>query len=471
MRAQLRAPLLFGALARVIAAFSGFGYFASDDYTHVLAMAYRWLDGPAPYNSEIRSPLLARIVWVLFETEKFAGVRDPAWLVRWAYLALGLFSLLTIPGVFALAEKRLGTRAATMAAWLVAVEALMPRIVTRALISVVAMVPLVWGTVLVDADEVASSAQREERARWFAFERFRRFGLGGLLLGIAAMFRFQVGIVAATLAILVVVRDLRIRRWDGTLGVFVGGLVAALLQGVLDVTTQGAWFASIIGYVRFNSTEASRYGTSPWFTYVLDFLALTVPPLTLWLAKPLWTAARKHVAVSIAFAVFALVHSLVPHKEEHFIFAVLPYFFVLLGAALSVAANRVVVIFWIVNTLALIPVTFSDGHRSLTWPLLQAGRDGGFSKVIFIGKALIPEMYAAGLPITRVLTADEAVAALDTGRIRLLAERAREMPEPSGWSCTSAETVSGDFIDRALIWVNPINRRRAEKFVMDCEQP
>ncbi|MBC7795078.1 MAG: hypothetical protein H7Z43_15345, partial [Clostridia bacterium] len=89
IKPALGAPLLFGALARVIAAFSGFGYFASDDYTHVLAIAYKWLSGPAPYNSDIRSPLLARGVWCVFEAASALGVDDPAWLVRWAYVALG----------------------------------------------------------------------------------------------------------------------------------------------------------------------------------------------------------------------------------------------------------------------------------------------------------------------------------------------------------------------------------------------
>jgi hypothetical protein len=446
--ARLRGPLLFGALARVIAAFSGFGYFASDDYTHVLAMAYKWLDGPAAYNSDIRSPLLARFVWCIFEALSAIGVHDPAWLVRWAYLVLGLVSLLTIPGTYVLAERRLGEGAATMAAWLVALEALMPRIVTRALISVVAMVPLVWGTALVD----------DKEAPWW------RAALGGLLLGVAAMLRFQVGVIAITLAALVFVRAVRKRGFEQFGGLCLGGLAAVGLQALVG-------WSSVIAYVSFNSTGASRYGVSPWYTYALDFLALTVPPLTFWLAKPMAIAARKHLAVTLPFVVFVLVHSAIPHKEEHFIFAVLPYFFILLGAALFVSRVRVRQIFWTVNTLVLVPATLSDGHRSLTWPLLEAGRDGGFSKIVFVGKALIPDMYAAKTPVQRVLTPEEAESVLDNGRIRLLAERRHEMPDPTGWSCTEVETLTGDFVDQLLIKANPVNRRRAEKFVRDCEQP
>ena len=43
-RHPLAAPLLVGLVLRVVAAWTGYGIFASDDYTHVIEMAWRWLE-------------------------------------------------------------------------------------------------------------------------------------------------------------------------------------------------------------------------------------------------------------------------------------------------------------------------------------------------------------------------------------------------------------------------------------------
>ncbi len=118
----------------------------------------------------------------LFGTRWGANV-NPTWLVRGVYLALGAFSLAAIPGIYRLVVATLGERPALIAAWLMACEALMPRLSTRALIEVVAIPPLVWG--------VALAAEAVSRDSW------RRAAVAGLLLGVAAMLRYQVGLVAA----------------------------------------------------------------------------------------------------------------------------------------------------------------------------------------------------------------------------------------------------------------------------------
>ncbi len=447
-------PLVTGVFLRVVAALAGYGYFASDDYTHVLGMAATWLDDPtAPFNSEIRSPLLARIVWLCFVAARLLFGGDPVAHVHVAYLVLGLFNAAAIPAVYKLTERRFGQHAALSAAWLMSAEALLPRIATRALISVVAMVPLAWGTVFADRDG----------------NRPLRDGvIAGLLLGLAAMFRFQVGLVCVTVALLLAWRDRR-----RLAGLSVGGAMAAAAQLGIDR------FSSVAGYLGFNAVAggSERYGTSPWFTYALDFVALTLPPLTIWLAKPLWKAAKGHLMVSIPFAVFVIAHSLVGHKEEHFIFAVLPYFFVLLGAALVDAPRRARLSYWVLNCVVLALVTVSDGHRSLTRPIVEASRDGGFQRLYFVGKLLTPDMYAGrDLELRRVANLGELVEQMsgETAlKVRIIFEKPPEPDvaqalERAGFGCTALEVSRGDLVDRILVAVNPANRRRGEKTVIDC---
>ncbi len=446
-------PVLAGAFLRAVAALVGYGYFASDDYTHVLGMAATWLDDPsAPYNSDIRSPLLARIVWLCFAGARAVFGSDPIVHVHVAYFVLGMVNVLAIPAVYKLTLRRFGERAAVSAAWLMSAEALLPRVATRALISVVAMTPLAWGT-------------------WFADKTspkpIRDGVIAGVLLGLAAMFRFQVGLVCVSVAALLAWRD-RPRL----AGLVVGGALIALAQYGID------GFTSVAGYIGFNGRGGSeRYGTSPWFTYILDFLLLTLPPVTYWLAKPLWRAAKAHLLVSVPFAVFVLVHSLIPHKEEHFIFAVLPYFFVLLGTALLEVPRRARIGYWAVNCLVLAFVTLSDGHRSLTRPIVEAGRDGGYGRIYFHGKLLTPDFYAGkDLELRHVLSTGELVDQLageTANKVRIIFERPPEADitqtlERTGFGCGQPELSRGDLVDRVLIIVNPVNRRRGEKTVVDC---
>lgn len=446
-------PLLVGAFLRIVAAMAGYGYFASDDYTHVLGMAATWLDDPhAPYNSDIRSPLLARLVWLCFSGARAVFGSDPIVHIHVAYLVLGMVNVLAIPAVYKLTERRLGPHAALSATWLMAAEALLPRIATRALISVVAMTPLAWGTVFADKEST----------------RPLRDGLiAGALLGLAAMVRFQVGLVCLCIAAVLALRD-RPRL----VGLVAGGAIAALAQYGID------GFASVLGYVGFNGSGGSeRYGTSPWFTYLLDFVLLTLPPITYWLAKPLWRAAKAHIVVAVPFVVFVIAHSLVPHKEEHFVFAVLPYFFVLLGAALVAVPLRARQAYWAVNCVVLAVVTVSDGHRSLTRPIVEAGRDGGYQRIYFVGRLLTPDMYAGrDLELRHVYSTGELVEQL-TGetaiKVRILFERPPEADtvqalERTGFGCSPPELSRGDLVDRILIAVNPVNRRRGEKTVVDC---
>ena len=61
-RHPLAAPLLAGLVLRVVAAISGFGVFAADDYLYVIEPAWRWLIDPEyAFPSGFRSMLFPKI--------------------------------------------------------------------------------------------------------------------------------------------------------------------------------------------------------------------------------------------------------------------------------------------------------------------------------------------------------------------------------------------------------------------------
>src|SRR5207244_1839865 len=151
------------------------------------------------------------------------------------YLGLGLYSTTAIPAAFWLARARLGDRAAIAAAWLVAAEALMPRISTFALIEIAAAPPLLFGLLLADR----------------ALERGWLAGFaGGFLLGIGALLRFQAGLVCIAALGVAVAQGVRSRRFGGAIGIAAGLATAAIVEGALDRVMQGGWWASPIAYLR-----------------------------------------------------------------------------------------------------------------------------------------------------------------------------------------------------------------------------
>ncbi|MEL6211420.1 MAG: hypothetical protein AAFR44_14830, partial [Pseudomonadota bacterium] len=346
----LGAAILVGALLRVGAALSGFGFFAADDIKYAIEPAWTWLESPeTPYPSPIRLPVLSTCLWLIFIAGRALGLESGVALLRFAYLALGLYSVIAIPATYALVQRSGPDRerAALVAAWLVAVSAIMPRISTRALISVAAIPPLTVG---------------------LAFAGGRRFSEGTLaavFLGLACVFRFQLGLVYVGVLI-----ALALRKEHRCLhGLLVGG---AVFFAVLAAATPGV-LHTLQRYIAFNADQSSSFGTAPWYTFLLFFLVLTAPPATYWLGRALWRAAGNAPLVAIPFGLFVLVHSAIPHKEERFMFSVLPLFFALLAPALLEAPKNIRLGYWLLNLLILVPVTLSDGNQAVAVPLAEVG--------------------------------------------------------------------------------------------------
>ncbi len=482
----MRGALLVGLVLRIAAALGGYGPFASDDYRYVLAPAWRWLTQPAAaYGSVIRSPLLARAVWGLFELGEALGLRDPAWLVRFAYVGLGLWSLTAIPGVHRLTRRRLGDNAAMWAAYLTAASALMPRIATRALIEVVAIPFLVWGLVLVDeARTVASAQPRAKDERVLAHLALQ----GGILLGLATLVRFQLGLVLLCAAVILVwpPRGVGGRpwAWRALLAFGIGAAVALPLQALLDISIDRLPLATPWSYVTFNFHGAAQFGTSPWYTYLLQLVVYTAPPATLVLARPLTRSLQRHVLVSVTLVAFILFHSLIGHKEDRFLFPVLPLLFVGLGAALAETWSGArwqrfgARFFVVVNALALIGLTLSDGQRNLTTPLREVARAGKPTRLVTVGWRDLPTMYL-GRDVTVVRVQDAAALLEHVSRAAAPTHILwRHAPEPvvaeqlrvRGVLCDAGEAFAGDVGDRLLVALNAHrNARRLPTTLVRCQ--
>jgi hypothetical protein len=492
-RHPLLAAVGAGLLLRLLGA-CGYGYFASDDYLYVVRPAWLWLfDADAPLPSDFRSELLPRLFSALLACGRALGLRDPARLISFGYAGLGLWSALAIVGVYLLARRRLGERAALASAWLMALQALMPRLSTRALVEVAAIPPLVFAL-------VALEAGRARRGR----AALALLAAAGALLGLGAMLRFQLGLLVPLFVGLALVRAAGDEASPGEEGhrgcqrlfasllgaaaLGVGLACAALAQGLLDWHTYGEFLAAPRRYLAFNLAHSSEFGVSPWYNYLLFFLVLTLPPVTFWLAAPFARAARRHVPVAASLGLFVAVHSFIGHKEERFMFTMLPLFFVLLGAAVVELEDqgrwrrRLARGFLAVNVVAALAIALTDGQRSSIDPLLEVTRRGETSRVLRVAQTdrQIPDaVYLASTSrFTHLRSESELLAAareqpaLPT---RLLFDDAppaaavlATMAE-QGYACGAPHLYRGDWADRLVVAVNPEkNQRRRPTVAIDC---
>lgn len=475
-RHPLAAPLLVGLVLRIAAAWTGYGIFASDDYTHVIEMAWRWLEEPElQYNSRIRSELLARLVWVVFAAARFLGVRDPTLALQLLYTVFGLYSLLAIPPTYRLARARFGDDAASIAAWLMAVEAALPRLSTRALISMASIPPLLWGLVWVER-----GTRSDVGSRW------RALAVGGALISVAALFRFQIGLLFLTIVVWMIFTLRRAERVSAISAFCAGGLLGAIAQLGLDLHAFGSATPAPWLYLKYNMEESSRFGVAPWFSYAGMFILLTLPPATIALGAGIWRAARRYPLLSTPFAVFFVFHSAIGHKEERFLFPLIPIFLILMAPALLESYRAggwrrgLVRYFWIINAVLLVGASISDAHRNVIAPMIDASRDPNVTEFYAVGHMLFPRYYLG--ESTEGSRLNDVPALIDrwsertpNGTVRILFNRPPSDEELArirsrAASCATERWSHSDAVDQLLVWVNPIGnkRRRGPKLVIDC---
>jgi hypothetical protein len=148
----------------------------------------------------------------------------------------------------------------------------------------------------------------------------RRAALGGMLASLACFFRFQNGLVAVGLFVLLVAQKPRVAAWWYA----AGGALVALAGGALDALTWGRPFHSLLTYVEFNlSGKTEAFGVAPFWFYATALARSTGPALFV-VALGWAFAARKQAGLAIILALYVLAHSLVPHKELRFLMPVVP---------------------------------------------------------------------------------------------------------------------------------------------------
>ncbi len=335
--------LLFGFVVRTLTAYFVYGPLAMDDIIHGLNPTTEWIEGKVPVDlSPYRSPLLVWLLGFFLKIGMLFGVTTRSvGAVRCIGIFLGLLSLLCVFGtyLYVRAQKEERPIFGIIAIYLSALHFIMPLLGTRMFGETVCMPFLILGVALIESGSI--------------------FGL--VLIGIATLFRFQVGLLFVLYSGYLFYRKRSF--WIFPLAILFLGIESAI-----DWGWGRAPMSTLVNYFIENKNVGADYGRQPWYTHLLAVLIPTLPPFSLVLIPGIRPMIKKHRLLFAAVALFTLAHSVISHKEERFLFPIIPLCLILLASAWTNTLDRkwtlrfYFPIFCFLNTLVLALATFNNSQ-------------------------------------------------------------------------------------------------------------
>ncbi|MBX7057157.1 MAG: hypothetical protein K1X75_03755 [Leptospirales bacterium] len=347
-RGLLLGILLPALVLRLLAAILNLGYFAVDDYTVLsnaipvqLSVALHSQHGQLNLGGlagveDIRNPLPQMLVFGVAWLAHQFGAENALNQVRAVFAAMGLISMISIVcgwRILAIAGRM---QQAAVAGLLLGFHWLQPFFSTRSMIENMAA-PFIMLALL-------------QLSQYWIAGRRRSLFYSMIWLALAAMLRFQAGILILCYPLLLYQR----KDWKGFGVAALGGIVGLIVSGLPDWFVSGQFHGSVIKYIDFNLKHASQHGVSPFYAYLPVAIVICLPPAFLSRYRGFgWRDQYRPLLPAALFAaVFFVSHSIVPHKEDRFLAPVLPVFLLLLApmaAFLLEQGRRPLMLLWFLS--------------------------------------------------------------------------------------------------------------------------
>ncbi len=311
---------LAGLALWLLTAITNVGLIAIDDYTLLSKVlpAARHTAAEVLEKADYRTPLPTLLHLGLAKVASALGVAHPVDQVRFNQAVIGLASFLLMFSAGLLPFARLPQpereRHQLILTDFLGFYCLAPFFFTRSMVESLCAPLVLAGTACACA--------------WYQDRRWSWMVWSTVAFGLAAMLRPQVGIAALALPMLLLWQ----RRWRDLGILALTGTVVVIVTGLPDLFLRGAFHRSLIGYVDFNLHNSSRFGTSPWYTFLPTLLLATLPPVffSRYRGFPWKERYGPLLPALLALVLFVASHSAVPHKEERFLVPILPVLLLLL---------------------------------------------------------------------------------------------------------------------------------------------
>lgn len=391
---------------RIVAALFSRGYGWHDDHFLTIEPPHSWVEGydynywlPSSHGGAFKpsghSFTYSGIMYGIFYALETAGIEDPQWQMTFIRFLHAIFSLLTVYYSFRISETYFGKRTASYTALFLATLYFMPMLSVRNLVEMVCVPFLLGGTWFL---------LRSEKTKW------NWILLSALFFGIAVSIRYQtVLFVAGTgLVLLFTFNFWRTLLWGGG---FI--LLIALTQGLVDYLIWGVPFAEFMEYYTYNQTAgATDYFVREWYLYFLVIAGIFIPPFSLFLLAGFISHFKKILLLTLPVAIFFIFHSWFPNKQERFILPIIPFLLItgyggwvclrqvrFSGKGWSRFIHGGMVFFWVLNTIALIPLTLMYSKRSRVETMYFLGRQSDYISYIIEDSnntriTMLPDFYA-----------------------------------------------------------------------------
>ena len=368
---------LIAVLARLLYAVVSPGFHARDDYFHVLEPALQWLDDPewiwadsTTPGAGIRSFLLPKVVQGLLEISATLSPSNQLRVIG-GFLALwsSLIVPLSLPLIARLSPQNRSNQ--LFLAWLIALHPALVYGAPKLLIEMQCLPLLMASLSLL----VLSRHHLTE-------------AIAGILFGFAVYIRYQ-AVTTATFALVFILltRGKTAEKCISLLVVIAGAIAGLCLGGVYDLNTDGRFLGPLIQNIQVNLEPSAELTRSSPLSYLGILLVLACP----WVAPKIQWAKLRLTPTSWALIAgalsFIVVHSATPHKEERFLYPILPMLLLIFGFAWSSLPSTAIRLrkSLVVFHLSLTALLFTVHPQIATRQALEGLRDTNVSSLISLG--------------------------------------------------------------------------------------
>jgi hypothetical protein len=370
LRFHLSISLALALVLRVLSAIYAYGPQSLDDYRHGLFPGLQMSEGLPLNMPDYRNQVLVWVVSGVLNGCKFLGITSHLSQLQWLYFLIGLVSLLSIVGIYFLFKDSESRLLPIAVLYIVALNPGLTFISTRILGE------SVGASFLILACGCFYQHTRTLCLKWLI--------TSCVFLGIGTIFRFQIGIVYP----LFISFLLWSRQYQSAVWMIAVGFLILGSQAGIDILSNRAPLGTLWNYFQINKNGAVEFGTTPWYSTWLTVFGFALLPFSfgLWSALKRWW--NQYWQLSLVVVFFTFVHSLIPHKEERFLFPLYPAVLVSLAYLWYYSRKKRAVkyifvpVFFGVSLIALIFGVLSNSQESVVGPVAHLKRTSQWPQVI-----------------------------------------------------------------------------------------
>jgi hypothetical protein len=370
-----------GLFFRLLAAFLAKGYGWHDDQFLIIEIAQSWVDGVDFYGwlptadgnniPEGFSFFYVGLHYLLFLFTDSVGITNPEFKMLITRLLHAFWSIPIIYFGYKTTLELSNKSVAIRVGWLLSIFWIYPFIAVRNLVEYTSIPFLMMGLWMV----VVARKNDKPFFWWMA---------AGLIFGMAFNVRFQTLIIPGGIGLALLYE----KRWKQTFFLALGTLISmVVIQGSIDFFVWGTPFVQFIEYVNYNMHHAANYVVSPWYTYLLFLSGILIPPVSLFILAGYFKTWKQLLILFIPILIFLVFHSYYPNKQERFVVTIMPFLMMsgIIGwmqweetwknsKKIKQWIKGAWIFFWVVNFIALIPVTVMYSKKARVESMVYLSR-------------------------------------------------------------------------------------------------